>query len=160
MSRRQLWGCAVLAVLVFAADQATKSLAGAALADGRFVPLIGRPLGFHLAANKGAAFSLFASGGSTALIGVTVAAIFAILLCARRAANIHPLVMPSFALQLAGAFGNLADRVRFGHVVDFIYVSFWPTFNVADIALTVGVVSLAYCLFTAPAMEAEPSKGT
>ena len=48
----------------------------------------------------------------------------------------------SFALVLAGAAGNLIDRVLFGFVTDFIRISVWPAFNIADCAITAGVVGL------------------
>ena len=52
----------------------------------------------------------------------------------------------SLALVLGGAVGNLADRIIFGYVTDFISFSFWPAFNVADSAVSVGAVMVAYCL--------------
>jgi len=52
----------------------------------------------------------------------------------------------SLALVLGGAIGNIIDRVVFGYVTDFISFSFWPAFNVADSAVSVGAVMVAYCL--------------
>ena len=57
------------------------------------------------------------------------------------------LVRLSLGLQLGGAIGNLLDRIRYGHVVDFIDIGFWPIFNVADMAIVTGVGILAYCLW-------------
>jgi len=57
------------------------------------------------------------------------------------------LVCLSLGLQLGGAIGNLLDRIRFGHVVDFVDIGFWPIFNVADLAIVTGVAILAYCLW-------------
>ena len=52
----------------------------------------------------------------------------------------------SFILIMSGAIGNLIDRVFFGYVTDFIYFHFFPAFNIADMAVSVGAVLLAYCL--------------
>ena len=52
----------------------------------------------------------------------------------------------SLAFILGGAIGNLLDRLIFGYVTDFISFTFWPAFNIADSAVTVGVVMIAYCL--------------
>ncbi|MBI3947787.1 MAG: signal peptidase II [Armatimonadetes bacterium] len=153
MRRLAFW---VVALAVLAADQGSKALATRALSPGELVPVVGRALGVRLSTNTGAAFSLFPAGGP-ALVALTVAAIGVILYFyfSGRAERMHRLMLPALALELGGAAGNLADRLRFGHVVDFIYTSFWPTFNVADIGLTVGAVLLAYCLIVST--EKEPS---
>jgi signal peptidase II len=57
------------------------------------------------------------------------------------------LVRLSLGLQLGGALGNLLDRLRYGHVVDFVDIGFWPIFNVADVSIVSGVAILAYCLW-------------
>jgi signal peptidase II len=57
------------------------------------------------------------------------------------------LVRVSLGLQLGGAIGNLLDRIRYGYVVDFVDIGFWPIFNVADAAIVSGVGILAYCLW-------------
>ncbi len=59
----------------------------------------------------------------------------------------------SLALIFGGAVGNLLDRVIFGFVTDFISFSFWPVFNIADSAVTIGVIMLAYCLISETAFE-------
>jgi hypothetical protein len=63
----------------------------------------------------------------------------------------------SLGLQLAGALGNLTDRLTIGHVVDFIDVGPWPIFNVADSSLMVGVVLLAWLLLTGSVGRQRPS---
>lgn len=146
-----------LAALVFFADQASKVFVCRSLSMGEFVSLVGSVFGIRLTANTGAAFSLFASGG-TLLIAITLIAIGMILYYARRVSHAHRLVLPALALQLGGALGNLVDRVRLGHVIDFIYTSFWPTFNVADVAITVGVGLLCYSLLVCPEGKAVASR--
>ena len=65
------------------------------------------------------------------------------------------LVKLSLGLQLGGALGNLLDRLRYGHVIDFIDFKVWPVFNLADSAITVGVAILAYCLLRSERGRAE-----
>ncbi len=138
-----------LSLLLVALDQASKHAVLQWVGPGRYLPIIGSTFGIRLVENRGVAFSLFASAGSF-LIPLTLVAIAAILYYARRAAGVHPWMLLALSLQLGGAVGNLVDRIRYGYVVDFIYSSFWPTFNVADIAITLGAGLLAYCLLVSP----------
>ena len=120
---------------VLALDQATKAWAVHSLA-GAPVSIIG---------TTGSAFSLFQT--LTPLLAVLAVAIALILVRAMRRTN-DRIVIIALALVLAGAFGNLADRLfrspgwLRGAVVDFIHISRWPTFNVADSAITIGAVVL------------------
>ena len=132
---------------VLAADQVTKSLAEADI--HRPVHVVG-PLGLGLTYNTGSAFSLFT--GDTVVLGV-VATVMAVVLVvlARRVRRTSSAV--GLGLVLGGALGNLADRLFRGHggaVVDFITLSHWPTFNLADTAITVGVVLLVVTLLFRP----------
>ncbi|MDH7570203.1 MAG: signal peptidase II [Armatimonadota bacterium] len=137
-----------LAATVLAADQGTKAWVSATLAPGEYVAILGRVVGIRVSANTGAAFGLLASAGP-ALTLLTLAGVAALLLYTRHVSRAHPFALPALGLLLGGALGNLADRVRLGHVVDFIYTSFWPTFNVADIALTAGAILLSLGLLGA-----------
>lgn len=124
-----------------AADQATKSLAVAHL--HRPVHLLG-PLGLGLGYNSGAAFSLF-TGAVALLAPVAVVLVGLLAWLAWRAASAGLAV--ALGLVLGGALGNLADRALRGHhgeVVDFLTFTHWPTFNVADAAITVGVLLSAF----------------
>ena len=125
--------------MVVGVDQATKSWAVADLHDA--VHLLG-PLGLQLAFNSGTAFSLFSGAGAwlTPLALVVLAGVGWAAWAAR-----SRLRSVGFGLVLGGAAGNLADRLFRGHhgaVVDFVTLSHWPTFNVADASITVGVVLL------------------
>jgi signal peptidase II len=129
-----------LCVLVVALDQVAKASIEAHLVPGEHVDVLG-PLGFTLAHNRGVAFGL-ASGGGTALVALTVAAlIFVGVLFARTPTR--PWMWVAFGLLAGGAIGNLADRVRAGAVTDYIDLLSWPPFNLADVAVTLGVVVLA-----------------
>jgi signal peptidase II len=110
--------------VVVALDQGTKALATSLVDRGDRVEVLPF-LAFENVRNEGVAFGL---GGeiSAVLIGATI-----VLLVG----------LPA-ALLLGGALGNLADRVRDGAVTDFIDLPLWPTFNLADVAITVGVLLL------------------
>ncbi len=100
--------------------------------------------------NTGSAFGLF-QGQSFILIIVAAAGIIFLLLAAFFIYRRFPLLANTanriaFGLILGGAVGNWVDRLRFGHVTDFIDVGFWPVFNVADSAVTVAVIIIAFSL--------------
>lgn len=130
-------------------DQATKAWAVTVLADGP-VSIIGRDVELRLSRNAGSAFSLFR--GFTPLLAVLAVLIAAVLVRAVRRADDLVTLVP-LALVLGGAVGNFIDRaVRppgflSGKVVDFVRIGAWPTFNVADSAITVGAVVLALGAF-------------
>ena len=141
--RLRLLAAAVAAVVVIV-DQATKAWAVEALADEPIV-LIEGILNFRLFFNTGASFSLFAKGG--AVIGLVVIGVVVMIFFALREAG-HRLDAVALGLVLGGAVGNLLDRMFRGDgfldgaVVDFINVPFFATFNVADIAINIGVALL------------------
>lgn len=135
-TRRALFSIAAAVLVV---DQATKAWAVAAL-DGRRIPIIGDLFELRLVFNPGSAFGLFR--GSTMLIALASAVItVAVTVWALR----DPAVPATVGLVIGGGLGNLVDRAfrppgfGRGHVVDFIYLSFWPTFNIADTAICIGV---------------------
>lgn len=144
--QRGLIVAAAIVCVVLAIDQATKAWAVAALSDGP-VNIIGTTVQFVLVRNPGSAFSLIQ--GFTPLLAVIAIGIAVILVRMLRRAS-DPMLIVALSLVLAGALGNLIDRlVRSpgflrGHVVDFVKVSVWPVFNVADAALTVGVILLLW----------------
>jgi signal peptidase II len=132
-----------LAAAIVLADQASKLAVLAAMRHGDSIAMTGF-FNLVLVFNKGAAFSFLASapGWQTPLLaGIAVIAILIVGWMLWR----HPgrtLLNLGLALILAGAIGNLIDRVAYGHVVDFLdFHAFgwhWPAFNVADSAITVG----------------------
>ncbi len=131
-----------MAAAVVALDQATKAWAVGALADGP-IRLIDDVLALRLVRNPGGAFSVFT--GFTPLLAVLAAVLVVVIVrTTRRTAD--RVMAYTLAMVLGGAVGNLIDRmVRApgflrGHVIDFIDLSFWPTFNLADSAITIGVI--------------------
>lgn len=134
-------------------DQATKSVAKSYLADTGTIVLLGDTVRLQLARNYGAFLSLGASIGEasqgmfmTVVVGLVLAALLAYLLISKPE---NPLVGVAVALIVGGGVSNLIDRLRYGgYVVDFLNVGIGPVrtgiFNVADMAIMVGVVLWAF----------------
>ncbi|WP_257386709.1 signal peptidase II [Tahibacter caeni] len=140
----------LLSALLIALDQWTKHLVLAHLQEGVPVAVIPGFLNWMLAFNTGAAFSFLADAGGWQRWGFSVLAVTISLVLAAwlaRTPRRDWLTALPLALVIGGAIGNLIDRLRFGHVVDFVqvYHGDWtfPAFNVADSAISVGAVLLA-----------------
>lgn len=145
-SRSRALGLAgALCALVVVLDQAAKAAIEANLVPGEQVDVLG-PLSLTLAHNDGVAFGL-ASGGGIALVALTIVALFFVgVLFARNPTR--PGMWVAIGLLAGGALGNLIDRVRTGEVTDYLDVLSWPPFNLADVAITLGVVVLALSYLT------------
>ena len=139
---------ALVAAVTVAVDQIVKALVRDSIERGDAVDLI---LGIKLVnvRNSGIAFGMF-SGGGTVLVIFALAALTALLVFFFTHRD-RPLVWLPTGLLIGGAAGNLIDRVRDSAVTDFIDFPAWPAFNVADIAITLGVLSLLYVLEGPPA---------
>ncbi len=141
---------ALLAVAIFALDQGTKAVVVQTLALGRSWPADGYFRITHIG-NSGSAFGLF-DGQNLVLTIASVLGIGVLLLFYRSHPNPSRLVRLSLGLMLAGASGNLVDRLVRGYVTDFIDVGPWYIFNVADASLVTGVIILAVTI-----VRAEPA---
>jgi len=151
--RHLIWA-GLLAALVVILDQASKALVTDRIEPGELVNVLG-PLDFTVTHNDGVAFGLAGGGG---IFVILLAAVALVALGAFIAsAPESNLTWISGGLILGGAAGNLIDRIRIGHVTDFILFPSWPAFNLADCAITVGVVLLAIALITG-APDDEPEK--
>lgn len=107
--------------------------------------------------NTGVAFGLFPQL-SALYPYINLAIVAGLLVFYRRFGVQHWLLPVSLGLQLGGAVGNLADRLRLGYVVDFIDIKVWPVSNVADVCIVSGVCILAYLLLKEqPRQEAAPA---
>ena len=134
---------ALVAVIVVAADQIAKAIVRDEIKPGETVDVLPGIDLVH-AKNTGVAFSMFSGGGPLVVI---VAIVALVALIAFFATHLHRrLVWLPTGLLVGGAAGNLIDRIRLGSVTDFIKLPHWPAFNVADIAVTVGVVTLLWVL--------------
>jgi signal peptidase II len=134
---------AAVALATVAADQAVKAVVRTTIERGEEVELL---LGIQLVnvRNRGIAFGLFAGGGAVLVI-FAVAALAALLIFFARHRD-RPLVWLPTGLLIGGALGNLIDRTLGGAVTDFVDLPLWPAFNLADVAITLGVISLLYVL--------------
>jgi len=136
-----------LSALLIGLDQATKWLAVASLPYQQQVGFIPGFWNWHLTHNTGAAFSFLANaGGWQHGFFIALATLISVVLAValRRVAREDWRNAFPFALIIAGALGNLVDRLRFGFVVDFVewYAGdfYWPVFNLADSCIVVGAV--------------------
>jgi len=131
-------------------DQASKQLAMSELVPGVAEPVFPW-LNWTLLFNRGAAFSMLADAGGWQrhlLSGVSILVASVLTVVLWRLPAQQRLQGGSLLLVLAGALGNLVDRLRFGEVTDFIQVHYagwyFPAFNVADSAITLGVIGLLW----------------
>lgn len=143
------WRWLALSAVVAAADLATKAWVSAAFQVGD-VHVVTPFFNLVLWHNPGAAFSFLAGAGGWQrwfFVAVTLA-VSAVILAMLRKSGGNRLLAAALALVLGGALGNLWDRLTLGHVVDFIQLHaagyYWPAFNVADSAITVGVVLILW----------------
>jgi len=146
-------GLATIAVAALAADQLTKHVVASRLALDDDVRVLG-PLSIHHVQNSGIAFGLFSSATPVVIVLTGLAVAWMLAFFARSGAR-HPLLPVSLGLVIGGSLSNLIDRVRLGHVTDFLDLRFWPAFNLADSFIVVGVAIL---LATLVAADREPRR--
>src|SRR5205085_7464870 len=148
--RRLFWGTAIAVVV---SDFVTKLIAEAFLARRLPLPVLGEIVQFRLVYNEGAAFGLHVGENSRWIfLGLAVLALFVLASLVRSTRPGDRFRLIALALVCGGAVGNLVDRVRSAQgVVDFVDVGIgawrWPTFNVADSAITIGAIALGLSLW-------------
>jgi signal peptidase II len=133
-----------VAVAAVIADQLTKAIVTSRLDLGDEVHVIG-PFSLHHVTNSGIAFGLFASATSIVILLTSLAVAWMLYFFARSGAR-HPVLPVALGLVIGGSVSNLVDRVRLGHVTDFLDVRYWPAFNLADTFIVVGVTALLLAL--------------
>ena len=155
-SRRWLWMLAVAAIVV-AIDQLVKAAVVSSLTLGEVRDLA---LGFDLTrvTNSGIAFGLLDEGGDAVVLAITGIAL-AVVIGWFAVDPSRPLLWLGVGLLVGGALGNLVDRIRLGSVTDFIDPPVWPAFNLADVAITIGVVIVVLAAFGPAPKPAESSSG-
>ena len=166
MSRRLPYLGIVLAVAVL--DQLAKRWVQDAIGVHESRPIIDGILSLTHGRNPGIAFGVLSEGGlpfqAQALTIVGAVAVVALSVYALRVDPAHRVRLVALSLVIGGAIGNLVDRVRYGSVVDFIHVYWrshqWPDFNVADSAISVGVILLVLeSLFAPRGAKENPTAG-
>lgn len=156
----------VLALVILALDQWTKWLVEAHLPLYGSIPVMPSLNVTHVQ-NTGVAFGLFAAHGDVVqtwvLAGLGILALSVVLVYFRRTPREDRILLTALGLVLGGAVGNLLDRIAAGAVTDFVdfYVGtyHWHTFNVADSAITIGLVLMAWDAFRPRPDEASDSEG-
>jgi signal peptidase II len=157
-------GLAAVAIAAVVADQVTQRAIEHRLAlDEAHHVLPGLTI-THVR-NSGIAFGIF-PGRLMVVSVLTMAAVVWMLVHFARSGSRHVLFPVALGLLVGGSVSNLADRIREGHVTDFIHITHWPTFNLADSFIVIGVALLALGLMRvehkksqAPPVEPDPSPG-
>ena len=135
--RRQLTVLLGTAAVVFAVDHLTKWLVSRNIPLGQQVPETG-PITIHHVENRGAAFGLFPQAQFIFLAVALVVAVYILVAGRRYGPGVFPQAL--LGMVLGGALANAVDRFAQGYVVDFIDLQRWPVFNVADMAIVVGIL--------------------
>nr|WP_049632379.1 signal peptidase II [Cellvibrio sp. pealriver] len=161
---QKAWFWYVVALVIVALDQASKHAIEAAFEYGETLVFTSF-FNFTLAYNTGAAFSFLAdAGGWQRWFFAVIALVASVLLSVWIARCVQQKPREAFALAfiLGGAIGNLYDRIVLGHVVDFIVVhyqdNYWPAFNLADSAISLGAVVLIIDMLFSKENSKENSK--
>jgi len=138
--RRQWLGLASIALAAVVAVQLTKQIVSSALSLGESVHIAG-PFSIHHVQNSGIAFGLFSDATSIVIVLTALAVAWMVVFFARSGQR-HPVLPVALGFVLGGSTSNLLDRVRLGHVTDFLDIRYWPAFNLADTFIVVGVAIL------------------
>jgi signal peptidase II len=150
--KRKYWVLLITCLVVLSLDQFTKYTVQKNLPLHHRVEVIPGFFNLTHVRNTGGAFGIFGGrrGGWATLffVGVSVLAVGSILFFIQRIKENEKILAFSFSVVLAGAIGNLIDRLRYGEVIDFLefYLSsfFWPAFNIADSAICIGIGLMAF----------------
>jgi signal peptidase II len=128
---------AAVALSALGADQLTKAIVTSRLDLNDEVHILG-PFSIHHVTNSGIAFGLFASATSIVIFLTSLAVTWMLYFFARSGSR-HPVLPVALGLVIGGSVSNLVDRVRLGHVTDFLDLRYWPAFNLADSFIVIGV---------------------
>jgi signal peptidase II len=152
-----LWqwvGLVAVGLAAIVGDQVTKEVVRSHLQLDQSIHVLG-PLSIHRVQNSGIAFGLFGSATSIVTVLTAIAVGWMLVFFARSGAR-HPVLPTALGLLIGGSLSNFADRVRLGHVTDFVSIGWWPAFNLADSFIVIGVATLLLALTAAdrPARKA------
>ena len=134
----------IIVFVILSLDQLTKSFISAKIQLNDTLPVVKGVFGLSLIHNRGAAFGIFKNQVYLFIITSIVAIVLIYFGLKDNRHNKYYVV--SLSLILAGATGNLIDRLRFGFVIDFLNFYIWPVFNIADSAITVGAILLGWAI--------------
>jgi signal peptidase II len=150
--KRKYWVLLITCLLVLSMDQYTKFMAQKNLPLHHRVEVIRGFFSLTHVRNTGGAFGIFGGRkgglGMVFFVGVSIIAVGTILFLFRKTEDDEKTLTLAFSLVLAGAIGNLIDRLLYGEVIDFLefyHASFyWPAFNIADSAICIGIGLMAF----------------
>lgn len=159
------WGHLVFSVVassVIVVDQLSKAWIRGHLAVNESIPITSFFRISHIR-NTGAAFGLFSDQSTVlafvSLMGVLVMLVLAFVMHRRFVFLSSTLGRVTLGLVFGGTVGNLLDRLRFDYVTDFVDFDFWPTFNIADSSVVVGIIILTYSFLFLNPKEQRESEG-
>jgi signal peptidase II len=140
-ARAPQWiGLTAVVLAAIAADQLTKLIVASQLDLDESLHVVG-PFSIHHVQNSGIAFGLFASATPLVTLLTALAVGWMLVFFARSGAR-HPVLPVALGLLIGGSTSNLIDRIRLGHVTDFLDLGWWPAFNLADSFIVIGVAIL------------------
>ena len=140
-------GLIAIALAALVADQLTKQIVASQLLLGESVQVAG-DFYIHHVKNTGIAFGFFGGWAGPVTVLTAIAVLWMLGYFAKSGAR-HPILPVALGLLIGGSVSNLADRIRLGHVTDFLDPPFWPAFNLADTFIVVGVAVLLTALIAA-----------
>ena len=149
----------LIAAVVLAADQFAKWVVVATIGPdaGRHrIELLGDAIALDYLENRGVAFGLL-NGRAPIAGALAAAALLAVLVGVTTSGSVSRMRTLGAGLVVGGVLGNLLDRLRLGYVVDFVDIGPWPTFNVADASITVGVLLLVWVMSRSERTVGEPA---
>jgi signal peptidase II len=135
----------LIAVSVIIVERVVKFYITESLRPGESIPVLGNVLMVTRSENLGAGFGIL-SGQNWLFVGAAAVVLLMIVYFYNQIIYDRLLVFAT-AFILAGTVGNMMDRLFFSHVIDYIYLSFWPTFNLSDVSLTIGVILLLVYMY-------------
>lgn len=147
----------ILSLAVVLADQLTKHYVAAGFALGESVPVIQDIFHLTYVLNPGAAFGMF-EGSRWLFVLIAVSVLGSIAFLREEIKRLGPPCALGASLFAGGAFGNLIDRARQGLVIDFLDFRVWPVFNVADMAICVGVGLAVWSILRAESARGKKEK--
>jgi signal peptidase II len=145
---------AAVALAALGADQLTKAIVTSRLDLNDGVHIVG-PFSIHHVTNSGIAFGLFASATPIVILLTGLAVAWMLYFFARSGSR-HPVLPVALGLVIGGSLSNLIDRIRLGHVTDFLDFKYWPAFNLADSFIVVGVAALLLALVASDRKASAP----
>jgi signal peptidase II len=145
-----------IALAALVADQVTKQIVVSTLERGESFDVLG-PLSIHHVHNSGIAFGIFSTWAGPVTLLTAIAILWMVGYFARSGAR-HPVLPIALGFLIGGSLGNLIDRIRLGHVTDFLDLTYWPAFNLADTFIVSGVAILISALVLAERTPRAPQR--